>query len=208
MLEKFLLEKFGYNKPIFLNELNIQNMSENAVRQAIKRLVSCGFLKRYDTGIYYIPKSSEIFGTSYLDPYTVIIRKYVKNDNTTYGYITGASFANQLGLTTQMPAILEIVTNKEATNGRTVTIGGQSVRIKCPALTITDSNVSILQFLDIISQANKYSELSKTDMIKRLKSYLKKCQFTQKQLSDVASTLTGNAAKNLIEWGMIYEFTS
>ena len=93
-------------------------------------------------------------------------------------------------------------------NGRTVTIGGQSVRIKCPALTITDSNVSILQFLDIISQANKYSELSKTDMIKRLKSYLKKCQFTQKQLSDVASTLTGSTAKNLIEWGIIYEFTS
>ncbi|MBD5497066.1 MAG: hypothetical protein HDR11_04760 [Lachnospiraceae bacterium] len=208
MLKKFLTDTFGYNEPIFINELCVPNMSDSAKRQAVKRLSASGFLKRYDTGIYYIPKPSKLLETSYLDPYLVITRKYVKNNAETYGYITGASFANQLGLTTQMPAVLEIVTNKEATKGRVLTIGGQTVRIKRPILPITDSNAPVLQFLDTLSQAERYSELNKSEMINRLKAYLRQRQFTQKQLSDVATALTGNTAKKLIEWGMIYEFAS
>ncbi len=208
MFEQYLLETFGYNEPIFVNELNIPDMSENAVRQAIKRLAARGFLRRFDTGIYYIPKPSKLLGTSYLDPLTVIMRKYVGNNSETYGYITGASFANQLGLTTQMPAVIEIVTNKESTKGRTVTLGGQTVRIKRPSLCITDENATILQFLDTVSQADKYSELAETEMIERLQAYLLKCNLTKKQLSEVSPVLTGATAKKLIKWGMIYAFAS
>lgn len=208
MLDQYLLETFGYNEPIFINELNIPNMSENAIRQAIKRLAASGFLQRFDTGIYYIPKPSKLLGISYLDPLAVIMRKYVRSNSETYGYITGASFANQLGLTTQMPAVIEIVTNKESTKGRTVTIGGQTVRIKRPSLCITDENATILQFLDTVSQADKYSELTESEMIERLQAYLLKCNLTKKQLSEVSPALTGATAKKLIEWGMIYAFAS
>lgn len=208
MFDQYLLETFGYNEPIFIKELNIPDMSENAIRQAIKRLSASGFLQRFDTGIYYIPKPSKLLDTSYLDPLSVIIRKYVRSNSETYGYITGASFANQLGLTTQMPAVIEIVTNKESTKGRTVTIGGQTVRLKRPSLCITDENATILQFLDTVSQADKYSELEEAEMIKRLQAYLLKCNLTQKQLSDVTPALTGTTAKKLIEWGMIYAFAS
>ena len=208
MFDQYLLETFGYNEPIFINELDIPDMSENAIRQAIKRLAGSGFLQRFDTGIYYIPKPSKLLGTSYLDPLTVILRKYVESNTETYGYITGASFANQLGLTTQMPAIIEIVTNKESTKGRTITIGGQTVRLKRPSLCITDENATILQFLDTVSQADKYSELAEAEMIERLQAYLLKCNLTKKQLSEVSPALTGSTAKKLIEWGMIYAFAS
>ena len=53
MLKTYLMENYGYNEPIFLNDLTIQGLSENAVRQAVKRLVANGFLERYDNGIYY-----------------------------------------------------------------------------------------------------------------------------------------------------------
>jgi len=208
LFEQYLLETFGYNEPIFINELNIPDMSENAVRQAIKRLAASGFLQRFDTGIYYIPKPSKLLDTSYLDPLTVIMRKYVRNKSETYGYITGVSFANQLGLTTQIPAVIEIVTNKESTKGRTVTIGGQTVRIKRPSLCITDENAAILQFLDTVSQADKYSELAEAEMIERLQAYLTKCNLTKEQLSEVSPALTGATAKKLIKWGMIYSFES
>ena len=61
MLKTYLMENYGYNEPIFLNDLTIQGLSENAVRQAVKRLVANGFLERYDNGIYYftINKSTE-----------------------------------------------------------------------------------------------------------------------------------------------------
>lgn len=130
MLKSYLLENYGYNEPIFLNDLKIEELSENAVRQSVKRLVANGFLERYDNGIYYIPKQGGLLGKSYLDPFLVIMRKYVRSKSETFGYVTGISFVNQLGLTTQMPAIIEIVTNKEATNGRTITVGSQKVRIK------------------------------------------------------------------------------
>ena len=77
MMKSYLMENYGYNEPIFLNELSIEGLSENAVRQSVKRLVTNGFLDRYDNGIYYIPKQGGLLGKSYLDPSLVIMRKYV-----------------------------------------------------------------------------------------------------------------------------------
>ena len=73
----------------FLNDLTIQGLSENAVRQAVKRLVANGFLERYDNGIYYIPKRDGLLGKSYLDPSLVIMRKYIQSKSEIYGYVTG-----------------------------------------------------------------------------------------------------------------------
>ena len=172
MLKTYLMENYGYNEPIFLNDLTIQGLSENAVRQAVKRLVANGFLERYDNGIYYIPKR------------------------------------DGLGLTTQMPAVIEVVTNREATNGRTITVGSERVRIKKAPIMVSDSNADLLQLLDSIGQAEKYTELSIHETIDILISYVRKKCFTKDQLSEVIPALTGATAKKLIEWGMIYEFAS
>ena len=136
------------------------------------------------------------------------MRKYVRNESETYGYVTGMAFANQLGVTTQMPAIIEIVTNREATNGRTVTVGNQKVRIKKAAVEVSDNNAELLQLLDGLGQAEKYTELTMKDTIDIMRSYVKKKHFTKEQLSEVTSVITGATAKKLIEWGIIYEFAS
>ena len=208
MLKSYLIENYGYNEPIFLNELSVEGMSENAIRQSVKRLVAGGFLERYDNGIYYIPKRNGLLGKSYLDPSVVVMRKYVKSKVEIYGYVTGISFANQLGLTTQMPAVIEVVTNREATNGRVVTVGKQRVRIKKPTIFVSDSNAELLQFLDGVSQAEKYTELSIEDTRDVLRAYVRRMCFTKEQLAEVSPVLTGATAKRLIEWGMIYEFAS
>lgn len=208
MLKSYLLENYGYNEPIFLNDLKIEELSENAVRQSVKRLAANGFLERFDKGIYYIPKQDGLLGKSYLDPVLVIMRKYVKNESETYGYVNGMTFANQLGLTTQMPAIIEIVTNREATNGRTVTVGNQRVRIKKAAINISDNNADILQFFDCVGHAEKYTELSMEETIEIMSGYVKEKGFTREQLAGVSSVITGATAKKLIEWGLVYEFVS
>ena len=202
------MENFGYNEPIFLNDLSVAGLSENAVRQSVKRLVAGGFLERYDSGVYYIPKKGGLLDKSYLDPSLVIIRKYVQNKFETYGYVTGISFANQLGLTTQIPAVIEVVTNRESTNGRIITVGNLKVRVKKPAVTVSDSNAELLQLLDSIGQAEKNTELPMKETIDILISYVKQKRFTKEQLSEVSSILTGATAKKMIEWGMIYEFAS
>ena len=208
MIKDYLIDNYGYNEPIFLNDLSVEGISENAVRQSVKRLVAYGFLERYDSGIYYIPKSGGLLGKSYLDPSIVIMRKYVENNSNKYGYITGLSFANQLGLTTQMPAVIEIVTNREATNGRTLMVGNQKVRVKKSAIPVSEDNAELLQLLDSVGQAEKYTELTMKETVEILSAYIRKKKFTKEQLSDVSSALTGATAKKLIEWGMIYEFAS
>ncbi len=208
MLKSYLIENYGYNEPIFLNELSVDGMSENAVRQSVKRLVANGFLERYDNGIYYIPKRDGLLEKSYLDPSVVVMRKYVQSKFEVYGYITGISFANQLGLTTQMPAVIEVVTNRESTNGRLVIVGKQQVRIKKPMISVSGSNAELLQFLDGVSQAEKYTELSIEETRDVLSAYVRRMCFTREQLEGVSSVLTGATAKRLIEWGMIYEFAS
>lgn len=64
MLKSYLMENYGYNEPIFLNDLSVKGMSENAIRQAVKRLTTNVFLCRYDNGIYYIPQNSGVLGKS------------------------------------------------------------------------------------------------------------------------------------------------
>ena len=107
-----------------------------------------------------------------------------------------------------MPATLEIVTSKESTKGRTVTVGSQAVRLKRPATTITSENAGLLQFLDAVSQAEKYSELSDSDTGIFLKNYAKQQNYSKELLSGVLPGITGPTAKKLIKWGIIYEFKS
>lgn len=208
MLKEYLEKNYGYNEPIFINEIQLEGLSDNALRQYFKQMLGAGDLARFDTGIYYLPKVPRLLKKSYLDPMKVIIRKYIQSTTETYGYFTGATFANQIGLTTQMPATLEIVTSKESTKGRTVTVGSQAVRLKRPVTTITSENAGLLQFLDAVSQAEKYSELSNSDTGILLKNYAKQRNYSKELLSSVLSGITGSAAIKLIEWGIIYEFTS
>ena len=208
MLKEYLEKNYGYNEPIFLNEIQLEGLSDNALRQYFKRMLGSGDLARFDTGIYYLPKVSRLLKKSYLDPMKVIIRKYIQSTTETCGYFAGATFANQIDLTTQMPATLEIVTSKESTKGRTVTVGSQAVRLKRPVTTITSENAGLLQFLDAVSQAEKYSELSNCDTGILLKNYAKRRNYSKELLSSVLSGITGSAAIKLIEWGIIYEFTS
>lgn len=208
MLKEYLVKTYGYNEPIFISEIKLDGVNDNALRQYFKRMIKSGELARFDTGIYYLPKASRLLKKSYLDPMKVIIRKYIKNAEEIYGYFSGATFANQIGLTTQMPATLEVVTSKESTKGRIVTVGSQMLRLKRPSIEITSENVRLLQFLDAVSQAEKYSELSESDLGKFLKKYAQEQNFNQQLLSSVLPAITGNTAKKLIEWGIIYEFAS
>ena len=208
MLKEYLEKTYGYNEPIFISEIQLDGINDNALRQYFKRMLKSGDLARFDTGVYYLPKASRLLKKSYLDPMKVIMRKYIQSTTERYGYFAGATFANQIGLTTQMPATLEIITSKESTKGRTVTVGSQSVRLKRPATAITSENAGLLQFLDGVSQAEKYSELSDTETGALLKNYAKQQNYSKNLLFDVLPGITGSAAKKLIEWGIVYEFTS
>ena len=54
----YLQENYSQNEPIFLSELIIPGIKPVSLRQQLKKLTEDGRLKRFDTGIYYLPKKS------------------------------------------------------------------------------------------------------------------------------------------------------
>ena len=80
--------------------------------------------------------------------------------------------------------------------------------MKKSAIPVSEDNAELLQLLDSVGQAEKYTELTMKETVEILSAYIRKKKFTKEQLSDVSSALTGATAKKLIEWGMIYEFAS
>ena len=98
-LIEYLTKTFGYNEPILLEEISFNNFSKSWINKQLAKYVETGELIRFDKGVYYVPKKT-ILGPSKLNPVKVIERKYI---NSKYGYYSGASFLNQLGLSTQVP---------------------------------------------------------------------------------------------------------
>ena len=58
MLYDDLQKNYALNEPILISEIKLDGVSMNNIRQQVKRLVDSGKLKRFDTGIYYLPAPS------------------------------------------------------------------------------------------------------------------------------------------------------
>ena len=152
----YLKETYGYSVPIFLRDIRIGRKSKTAIRKELSRAVKKGEIVRKSNGVYCFKEEN-----SYIDGVTfeaIIEQKYIKDDFgfpgldvvNTFGYYTGLTFQNYIGISTQVPAVIEIVTNKTSCK-RIVTINGRKAIIKKPKAEINYNNYKILQFLDLIN---------------------------------------------------------
>lgn len=132
------LKTYGTNESIFVSDIIYEGMTQNNIRQQIMNYAATGKIKRYDTGIYYIPKESIFKTTSSLSQSSVIEKKYLFSGNQRCGYISGMNFANRIGLTTQIPASCELVTNKATNDYRETTLASEKIIIRKPRVRIDE----------------------------------------------------------------------
>ena len=109
-------KKYKPNEPIFLADLRIEGMSRANLRQQIKKLTDAGKVKRFDNGVYFLPKKTIFKSGSQLPPEKVLECKYLRDKDKRCGYMSGLMFFNQMGLTTQVPMLYEVVSNKATKN--------------------------------------------------------------------------------------------
>lgn len=83
-------------------------------------------------------------------------------------------FANQLGLTTQVPTVYEVYTNKATTDYRDTTLGNMRIILRRPYVEVNDGNASALQFLDLMKEVSEISELEGEELTDRLLEYMRK----------------------------------
>lgn len=199
----YILNKYSTNEPIFLTELDIPDMKPVSVRQQIKKLTEDGRLKRFDTGIYYIPQKTIFRSGSTLSVDEVIQKKYLQDDGNCCGYIGGILFANKLGLTTQVPALYEVYTNKATTEYRETRMANLRVILRKPYCKIDTENAETLQFLDLIKEVMDISEVEGEELTKRLLAYMKKKNIRFENMKPFLPYYPERIYKNMYEVGLL-----
>ena len=102
----------------------ICRITKSAVNQQLKKLCDEGKLQKYENDIYYLPKKSRLKTNVGVNADTVARYKYVSRGGKVDGFYSGNTFANQLGISTQVPNKVEIVSNNMAAKVREVPIWG------------------------------------------------------------------------------------
>lgn len=203
MLYDYLMDTYGENEPIFVSEIQYEKQSTNYIRQQIKRMTDSGLLKRYDTGIYFIPKKSIFRSGSQLSRNTVIDRKYLRDQGKRCGYVSGVMFANQLGLTTQVPGVCEVVTNKASNDYRETTLASAPVIIRRPRVPVTEDNYRKLQLLDLVKDIDFYSETSGQQLTDRVLSFMRKYDIRFSDLTEYLPYYPDKVYRNMFEMGLL-----
>ena len=203
MIYEYLKENYGENIPIYISRLKIEGMSDNTLRQQIKRLTDAGLLKRYDTGIYFIPQKSVFKSGSTLSVDQVLNDKYLREGEKRCGYQSGILFANQLGLTTQIPMLYEIVTNKASREYREITVAKTRVILRRPRTEINEDNFRALQFLDLMKDVDLVSELEGKRLRERLLAYMRACPLYFDDLKPFLPLYPDKLYRNLYEGGLL-----
>lgn len=199
----YIKENYKQNEPIFLSDLNTLNIKSTSLRQQLMKLTEDGRIKRFDTGIYYLPNKSMFSFGSVLSIDDVIEKKYLVNNTGRCGYISGMLFANQLGITTQVASIYEIYTNKATTDYRETNLGGFRVILRRSCVEVNDDNVYALQFLDLMKEVSDIAELEGKQLTDKLLEYMKRKELNFDLLQQYFPYYPDKIYRNMYEVGLI-----
>ncbi len=172
MLYEYIKQQYKEAEPIFFSDLERQDISKSALNQQLKKLCDKGLLMKYDTGVYYLPKMTLLH--SVVGPNADMVARYrfiSKGDNID-GFYGGNSFANQIGITTQVPRVVEIVSNNTNSSDREVKIGNRRFYIRKPVVPITKENVYVLQMLELLKNLDAYLDYSYAEAKDKFAEYI------------------------------------
>lgn len=119
------------------------------------------------------------------------------------GYLSGYMLVNMVGLTTQVPVIYEVVSNNATIDYRKIMINKIRVIVRRPKVPVTNENVRILQFLDLIKDVDVYSKEEGNDLKRRMLEIMKKLDITFLALEPYLSFYPEKIYKNMYETGVL-----
>ena len=198
------LDNYKENEPIFLADLQVDGMTRTNVRQQIKKLTDTGKVKRFDNGIYFLPKKTIFKSGSQLAPEKVLECKYLRDKDERCGYVSGLMFFNQMGLTTQVPMMYEVVSNKATNDYRETSLAKSRVIVRKPKVPVTEKNYKALQFLDMLKDVDVYSEVTGKPLQDRLYRYMDDANLSISEMEPYFAYYPDKLYKNLVETRVIY----
>ena len=139
---------FGYE------QLRLAPREFQSAAKALERLQKKGMIKRISRGQFYRPRMTP-FGEKRPSE-DQILKPYLYEGGKRIAYITGLSLYNQLGLTTQVPATLQI-----ASRGKRVFINTGAIKASAVKsyVDVSEDNYRLLGFLDAIKDLKRIPDL-------------------------------------------------
>ena len=197
-----LLNTFPKNQPILIGEISYRNYSQPWIYKELAKLCDQEKIVRFEKGGYYIPTQT-ILGRSLLNPRDVIEKKYIKNGNDVFGYYSGYAFLNQLGLSSQMPDVIDLYTNKETSVVREVIVGKQKVRLRRARATVNRGNAAVLSFLELMNTVTPaFLDQGKKQTIR---DFMKSAEIERREITRYAPFFPDKVMRNLVESEVIYD---
>lgn len=198
MFAQRLKEQFNINEPIFTEEIMqlFPEYSRMQVFRFINKAKEDKEIVQFTKGVYFIPKITE-FGLSTITADDVAQKKYIEWKENIYGVISGIGLLNDFSVTTQVPAIIEIVTNNETTRKREITIKNRRFILKKSRVEINKDNAAAYTVLQLFDEFGKETKLDRYAS-RLVAEYVRRQGVTKAQLLNLAVNFPGRTIQRLI----------
>lgn len=205
MLYNYLIENYKPNEPIFVSDVNLP-VSDCNLRRMFKSLCDSGKIKRFDAGVYYIPKKSILKNGVPLAADEVAFAKFISKKGKIDGFYSGYTFANQLGISTQVPNVKEIVSNNASTRVKEVTVRNKKIILRRARIPVNNDNYVVLQFLDLLKDLDQYYDIGFQAVCERLARYVKDENIQKADVDKYIGEYPDKIYKNIYQTGLYNVF--
>lgn len=153
---------------IFLEDLAVGDLEYGQKKDAIQKLVRDENLVRLEPGIYSFPDDK-------FSPMDIVHAKYILRNGKHIGYLTGESFAYEVGLRDDPAKRIGLISNKESLlHGRNRTIQGVDLKIHGSRVPVSDDNYVVLAVLTYLVSAKRWGYTTVENQNEILRKYLLK----------------------------------
>ena len=198
MFTQRLKEQFNVNEPIFTEEIMqlFPEYSRMQVFRFINKAEQNKEIVQFTKGVYFLPEITE-FGLSTITADDVAQKRYIEWKENIYGVVSGIGLLNDFSVTTQVPAVIEIVTNNETTRKREITIKNRRFILRKSRVEINRDNVAAYTILQLFDEFGKETKLDRYSS-RLVAEYVRRQGVTKAQLLNLAANFPGRTIQRLI----------
>jgi hypothetical protein len=157
------IERTDYGIVFSASDFPVGVIKQKLVNKVLENMTKTGEIRRLSKGRYYKTKTTE-FGELIPSSYQ-LVKDLLEEKGKLIGYITGYQIFNELGLTTQISAILQIGTIKDK---KSIQRSYYRIKFIKQRNTITKENIPLLQLLDCLRFFKNIPDTTPADSCKRL----------------------------------------
>ena len=163
---EWIRSRYSYDDLISLEDIKIEGINYQCIKNATRDLVSEGKFQRIDPGIF------SFLGRDFT-PEEVLVHRYLVRNGKRIGFLTDHSFAYELGLRDEKPARIGLVTNVESLrHGRNRTFMGMELKLHGSPIPVNDENYAILAVITFVLNEKRLKCCTKGNKEDVLKKWL------------------------------------